>query len=133
MIPAWLHNEIVDGVMKLLCLRLDNAPADDMAPGTVAAWGVAISTGKWWDEQRDRQRVREGFDRLIASGLTRWPQPAKLLEVLPEPKALRLAGSTRPDPNDPYEIQHRQRLAEYAAAQAEPAIDRKRAAGGDHA
>ena len=87
-----------------------------MVPGTAAAWGVALTTGKYWEEQRDRERVRDGFDRLLASGLTRWPQPVKLMEVLPEPKALRIEGSTRPDPNDPYEIQHQRRLAEYAEA-----------------
>ena len=130
MTPTWLHNELLDGLSKLLCLRLDNGPAEDMIEGTAAVWGIALSAGKAWDEHRDRWRVREGFDLLIGSGLARWPQPAKLMEVLPEPKELRLAGSTRPDPNDPYEIAHRRRLAEYAAAQAEPAPDRKTAAAG---
>lgn len=123
-----MHNELLDGLSMLLCLRLDNAPAEDMVEGTAAVWGIALSKGRAWDEARDRWRFREGFGLLIASGLSRWPQPSKLIEVLPEPKELRLAGSTRPDPNDPYEIQHQQRLAEYAAANAEP--DRKTAAAG---
>lgn len=114
--PAWLHNEILDGLSKLICLRLDNAPAEDMARGTAAAWGVALTARLEWDEHRDRHRVRAGFDRLLAAGLTRWPQPQKLIECLPEPSALRLAGSTRPDPHDPYEAAHRKRLAEYEAS-----------------
>lgn len=88
----------------------------DMVAGTAAAWGVAMTTGRWWDEVRDRPRVRAGFDRLLASGLTRWPQPVKLIELLPEPRVARISGSTRPPPNDPYERMHRGRMAEYQQA-----------------
>lgn len=112
--PTWLHNEILDGLSKLLCLRLDNAPAEDMTPGTAGAWGVALTAGKFWDEGRDRWRVQEGFNRLLASGLTRWPQPGKLMELLPEPKVVALPAGR--DPQDPYEIAHRRRMAEYEAA-----------------
>ena len=116
MTPTWMHNEIRDGLSKLLCLRLDNCPADDMIDGTAQAWGVALTVGKAWDEHRDRWRIREGFDHLLASGITRWPQPQRLLDCLPEPRELRLAGSTRPNPDDPYERQHRARMAEYQRA-----------------
>lgn len=114
--PTWMHNELLTGLQKLLCLRLDNAPAEDMIRGTAGAWGTALSARLKWDEARDRQRVRDGFDNLLAANLTRWPQPTKLLEVLPEPTALRIAGSTRPSPDDPYERQHRERMAEYRNA-----------------
>ena len=112
----WLQNEILDGLSKLICLRLDNGPAEDMIEGTAAAWGLALSVGKEWDEERDRWRVQEGFHRLIAAGLTRWPQPGKLMELLPEPKALKLPAAR--DPNDPYEIAHQRRLAEYRGESA---------------
>lgn len=128
--PAWLHNEILDGLTKLLCLRLDNAPSEDMALGTAAAWGVALSARLDWNEARDRERVRKGFDNLLAAGLTRWPQPQKLVECLPDPSALRLAGSTRPPADDPYEIAHRRRFAEFQEAQA---VDGKTAAAGGDA
>lgn len=67
-----------------------------MVAGTIAAWGVAISTGKAWDEALDRDRFAPGFRKLIASGLTRWPQPVKLLELLPPREQLALTKQTIP-------------------------------------
>lgn len=109
--PIWLHNELAKGIAALLCLRLDYSPADDMVKGTIAAWGVAVSTGKVWDEALDRDRFAQAFRLLIASGLTRWPQPVKLLEVLPPREQLALPAAR--DPADPYERMHAERLAGY--------------------
>jgi hypothetical protein len=79
----WLMQEIGMGLSKLLCLRLDGSPSEDMIEGTVAAWLEALTHNRVWDEQRDVPRIRESFKRL-ARTLERWPAPVKLTENLPD-------------------------------------------------
>ena len=58
---TWIHDAILDGLSRLLCLGLDRTPAADMIAGTAAAWAEAITTGRTFDAARDRSRFRSAF------------------------------------------------------------------------
>jgi hypothetical protein len=81
--PAWLMNEIADGLSALVALRLDGGPAHDSAVMTAKTWAVAfMAQPRLWDCQRDAPRVRAAFATL-AGQVTRWPTPRQLLDALP--------------------------------------------------
>lgn len=114
----WLNDAIRLGLVKLLSLRLDGAPPDDMIELTARTWLDSLVAGLDWDQTRDEPRIAAGFVTL-ARTRDSWPLPKHLLAALSEPTAPRLAGSTRPDPDDPYERQHRERMREYDEAARE--------------
>ena len=78
----WLRTEVLTGLQKLLCLRLEGCPSEDMIEGTLAAWCEALEYAKTWDQQRDVPRIREAFVRLARTA-KRWPSLAELIEVMP--------------------------------------------------
>lgn len=90
----WLNDEIRRGLSKLVCLCLDGAPSADLIEGTAQAWLTAITHGLVWDEARDRQRFRDGFDVLLAH-CSRWPIPRELLNALPQPTQPRIEHDRR--------------------------------------
>jgi hypothetical protein len=88
--PAWLVRDIAAGFQILLLLRLDSSPATDTIVGVLKAWLIALTNRRAWSEERDAERVRQGF-AVLSGRLTRWPAPAQLLEAMPspvEPRAL---------------------------------------------
>lgn len=93
----WLNDEIRSGLAKLLCLRLDSTPAEDMVEGTAQAWLTALTHGRVWDQGRDTARVRGAFDTLLAT-CERWPIPRQLMEALPPPTAQARLEKPEPDP-----------------------------------
>lgn len=78
----WLEREVASGLMGLIALRLDGAPAADTVSATLDIWLVALSKGREWDEQEDAVRIQKAFEVLFAS-CERWPAPARLLRELP--------------------------------------------------
>lgn len=85
----WIHDEILDGLSKLLCLGLDRTPASDLIAGTAMAWGEALTLGKVWDQQLDAPRFRRAFVALAATRKT-WPSPSDFMDNLPPRQQLAL-------------------------------------------
>lgn len=84
MIEQWFRNEVTDGVMRLLVLRLSGAPWEDEAEYTTQTWiEVLWAAPIGWDAELDTRRLRAAFTRL-AGQVDRWPAPRQLLALLPE-------------------------------------------------
>lgn len=66
-----------------------------MLPGTAAAWVEGITAGRAWEEERDVPRIRRAFVLLITTA-SHWPTPARFIEVLPPPDAVRIAHEAKP-------------------------------------
>ena len=98
---TWLHDEILDGLSKLLCLSLDRTPASDLIAGTAMTWCEALADMDW-DQTRDTPRIRGAFATL-ARTREQWPAPRHFRDVLPPSKQLRLAGEGE-RPFDPPEL-----------------------------
>lgn len=93
----WIMDQIETGIQKLLCLRLDGAPAADMVAGTIGAWFEAITDRREFDERLDAPRMQAGF-RTLAATREKWPAPKHFMEVLPDrppvPQPRRLVSDT---------------------------------------
>ncbi|MFW9266483.1 hypothetical protein ACLK1G_04715 [Pseudomonas sp. NR3] len=90
MVDDWLEREVIAGLMGLVALRLDGAPAADAVTHTLDIWLVALKKAQRWNEETDRERVKAAFEMLFAS-CERWPAPAALIRMLPTrdlPRAL---------------------------------------------
>lgn len=82
MVEKWLERELASGLMGLVALRLDGAPAADAITMTLDVWLVALSKGSKREEHVDGPRIRKGFETLYAT-CERWPAPAQLLRAMP--------------------------------------------------
>lgn len=91
----WIHNAILDGLSRLLCLGLDRTPAADMIAGTAAAWVEAVTAGRTFDEARDRPRFRAAFVSL-AQTRESWPAPKHFLDALPRVEQAALGYEVKP-------------------------------------
>jgi len=130
----WLNDTIRVGLAKLLCLRLDGCPPDDLIEGTAQAWLDAVKHGMAWDEHRDRHRFEHAF-RTLAKTCLRWPAPAMLLAAMPKPDGLRLAHKPGIVP-PAVAARNVARLRAVLGPIADPPrdeVDRKTAAGGPDA
>lgn len=79
----WLKSEIIEGLQKLLVLRLKNSPASDTITATAMVWYESvISRPIAWNEQLDRKRIKTAFSELCAT-VDIFPAPAQFLRVLP--------------------------------------------------
>lgn len=90
---TWIHNEIMDGLSRLLCLSLERTPALDMVEGTAAMWCEAITHQRVFDERLDALRFRAAFSTL-ARTRTSWPAPLHFLEAMPPREQLALTKQT---------------------------------------
>lgn len=102
---TWLNDTIRIGLAKLLTLRLDGCPPDDVVGTTADVWLEALTHQREWVEGRDAERFDAAF-RTLARTCKRWPSPAQLLEALPasdqariphKPTISREAGQRRLD------------------------------------
>lgn len=93
----WLTREIGAGLAKLLALRLDGCPSDDMIEATVVTWIDSLTFNRVWDEGRDAPRLRHAFKVLGATRLN-WPKPLELVENLPRVEALLALPAKPVDP-----------------------------------
>jgi len=79
----WLRNEIVDGLQRLISLRLKNAPSADTVTATAVVWFETIASRPIaWNENLDRKRIKKAFGELCAT-VDSFPSPAQFLRVLP--------------------------------------------------
>lgn len=85
MVEKWLEREVASGLMALVALRLDGAPAADAITRTLDVWLVALSKGSKREEHVDAPRIRKAFETLFAT-CERWPAPAQLLREMPAPE-----------------------------------------------
>lgn len=80
----WLRNEIVDGLQRLISLRLKNAPSADTVTATAVVWFETIASRPIaWNENLDRKRIKTAFGELCAT-VDSFPSPAQFLRVLPQ-------------------------------------------------
>ena len=87
----WLRNEVIEGLQKLLSIRLKNAPPADIIKGTVEVWAECLQSRPIaWDEKLDVKRIKRAFTELCATSDT-FPTPNDFLRVLaPREKPLSL-------------------------------------------
>lgn len=109
----WLRDELLAGLQRIYCLGMERTPAAEILPGTAEAWCAAVSHGRVFDRDLDAERIRAAFVTL-ASTRTSWPAPTHLMDAMPPRDQLALPPAR--DPNDPYEVAHQRRLAEYRGA-----------------
>ena len=97
MVEKWLEREVASGLMALVALRLDGAPAADAITKTLDVWLVALSKGSKREEHVDAPRIRKAFETLFAT-CERWPAPAQLLREMPAPELpLQISKQKRTD------------------------------------
>ena len=91
----WLQAEIVEGIQKLMALRLRNTPPSDTLKATAVVWHDVFSSRPIaWDQELDTQRIKKGFTELCATSDS-WPSPSDFFRVLPARKqALMLPDNT---------------------------------------
>lgn len=91
----WLQAEIVEGIQKLMALRLRNTPPGDTLKATAVVWfDVFNSRPITWDQELDTKRIKKGFTELCAYSDS-WPSPSEFFRVLPSrPQALLLPDNS---------------------------------------
>lgn len=91
----WLQAEIVEGIQKLMALRLRNTPPSDTLKATAVVWfDVFNSRPITWDQELDTKRIKKGFTELCAYSDS-WPSPNDFFRVLPSrPQALLLPDNS---------------------------------------
>lgn len=87
----WLKNEVIEGLQKLLSLRLKNTPPADVIRGTVEVWTEVLQSRPIsWDQELDTKRIKTAFRELCAVSDS-FPSPSDFLRILgprEQPKAL---------------------------------------------
>lgn len=83
-IHRWLLNEIVEGMQKMVLLKLTDHPAlETIAVVAVTFCDVLQAKYMTWDKEQDTPRVRAAFNNIMLEE-SRWPTPAVFFEHLPE-------------------------------------------------
>ena len=81
--PDWAYNQMIDGLQKLLVLRLQGAPPTDTISALAAVWEEALTPHTWsFDEQLDHNRLPKAFKRVIQHA-EKWVQPAQVIREIP--------------------------------------------------
>lgn len=81
--PDWTYNQMIDGLQKLLVLRLQGAPPADTIGALAMVWEEALTPHTWYfTPELDEQRLPIAFRRLIQEA-DRWVQPAQLIKQIP--------------------------------------------------
>lgn len=97
MMPKAIHNAVVEGLQKLIALRLKGQPPQETIAATVSVWLETIEAHSHWQDT-DTPRVHKAFVTLAAT-LTDWPSPKQFFDVLPhKPPPPRIP----PPPIDPH-------------------------------
>ena len=141
-------------MVKLLSLRLNGCPPDDVIELTARTWLEAVLDGREWDMGRDESRMRAAFVTL-AKTRDSWPAPRHFIDAIPpvppppaigyeakpaSPEVARehaeriramLSNVAQPMPAAKVERETTPELRERIEAELEQHYDRKRAAGGD--
>lgn len=81
--PDWAYNQMLDGLQKLLVLRLQGSPPADTITALAAIWEEALMPYTWaFNLEYDRTRLPRAFNLLIQQA-ERWVQPAQLIRLIP--------------------------------------------------
>lgn len=98
--PDWAYNQMIDGLQKLLVLRLQGAPPADTINALAAVWEEALTPHTWYWRDEDKQRLPIAFSRTIQQA-ERWVQPAQVIKQIPprpEPIIAGLLEEQKPMP-----------------------------------
>lgn len=79
----WLRTEIANGLIALLALGRDGAPAADTIIATASLWETLLNDQGITIEQIDRKRIHLGFKDLL-NKFDAWPEPKDLLPRMPK-------------------------------------------------
>ena len=81
--PDWVFNQVIDGLQKLLVLRLSGSPPADAVEALALVWEEALTPYvRGYVFEHDEQRLPTAFKRLIRKA-ERWVQPAQLIAEIP--------------------------------------------------
>lgn len=81
--PDWAYNQMIEGLQKLLVLRLQGAPPADTISALAAVWEEALTPHTWaFNEQLDHNRLPTAFKRVIQH-TEKWVQPAQVIREIP--------------------------------------------------
>lgn len=82
--PDWAYNQMIEGLQKLLVLRLQGSPPADTISALAAVWEEALTPITWaWQPETDGERLPTAFRQLIRQA-EKWAQPAQLIkQILP--------------------------------------------------
>ena len=82
-IPDWAYNQMIEGLQKLLVLRLQGSPPADTISALAAVWEEALTPITWaWQPETDGERLPTAFRQLIRQA-EKWAQPAQLIKQIP--------------------------------------------------
>lgn len=89
--PDWVFNQLIDGLQKLLVLRLSGSPPADAVEALAIVWEEALTPYVHsFTQEHDEQRLPTAFKRLIRKA-ERWVQPAQLIAEIPPRPATAVA------------------------------------------
>lgn len=90
--PDWAYNQMIEGLQKLLVLRLQGSPPADAISGVAAVWEEALTPTTWaWQPETDGERLPQAF-RLLIRQADKWAQPAQLIKQIPPRREMPVAG-----------------------------------------
>lgn len=79
----WLDNLIIEGIQRLLILRLKNSPALDTINPLIDTWVYVFKAQAVdWNETLDTPRIRKAFLHC-AGKVDEFPSPRTVLQYLP--------------------------------------------------
>lgn len=81
--PHWINDTIRHGLAKLLSLRLNGCPPNDVMELTTRTWLEAVTVGREWEFERDEPRMRAAFIELERTRES-WPAPKHFFDALPQ-------------------------------------------------
>ena len=109
--PDWAYNQMIEGLQKLLVLRLQGSPPADTISALAAVWEEALTPITWaWQPETDGERLPIAFRQLIRQA-EKWTQPAQLIKQIPPRNTLTAALLPNKQPISPEQREaNRQRL-----------------------
>lgn len=109
--PDWVRNQVLDGLSKLLVLRLQGAPPADTVQAVAEVWCEALTPHTWaFVAEYDTQRLPTAFKLLIQQA-DKWVQPAQLIKLIPPRPEPQVAGllTVKAEPPTPEQRAHAER------------------------
>lgn len=83
----WLRSAVIEGLQRLLVLRLPNSPAADTIVAVAEVWISAFQNQPiTWNFELDALRISKAFLRATAE-CVQWPAPANVLILMPGRKS----------------------------------------------
>ncbi len=75
--------EVIEGIQRIMALRLTGSPAGDTVEVTTNVWIDALSRqARNWNPAIDKGRITQAFVRL-STQIDRWPAPYQLIQLIP--------------------------------------------------